>query len=137
MALIEWRDAFRTGITSVDHEHAELIGLLNRLHAEIERGDAAAVAEFLGDLHDAIAAHFALEETVMRATGYAGFARHKEDHEHLLDEIRDLMEAQIATVDANAAGTLGPRLERWFMRHFHEEDAKLHTAAEPQGSLHR
>jgi hemerythrin len=131
MPLIEWRDAFRTGIPSVDHEHAELIALLNRLNAGIEHGDAAAVTRFLGELHDAIAAHFALEETVMRASGYTGYPRHKNDHESLLEAIRDLMEEQIATADANPAGTLGPRLEQWFMRHFHQEDARLHAATEP------
>jgi len=132
MALIEWRDAFRTGIPSVDHEHAELIGLLNLLHAEIIRQDAGAVDRFLGELHDAIASHFALEEAVMREAGYPGLARHKEDHERLLDEIRDLMEEQFAAVDADLAGNLAPRLERWFVSHFHEEDARLHGHEGPK-----
>jgi hemerythrin-like metal-binding protein len=131
MALIEWRDAYRTGIASVDHEHAELIVLLNLLHAELVRPDGGAVGRFLGELHDAIASHFALEEAVMRESGYPGFARHKADHERLLDEIRDLMEEQHAAVDADLAGNLTPRLERWFMNHFHEEDARLHDRERP------
>jgi hemerythrin len=129
MALIEWRDAFRTGIPSVDHEHAELIVLLNRLHAEIAGRDADAVTHFMGELHDAIASHFALEETTMQAMAYAGFARHKADHERLLDEIRDLMEEQLAARHPDLGDSLAPRLERWFMRHFHEEDARLHGVA--------
>jgi len=126
MALIEWRDAFRTGIASVDHEHAALIALLNQLHAAtLAHAGAAAMAGFLGDLHDAIAAHFALEETLMQQSGYTGYAAHKADHERLLDEIRDIMEEQHANVDS--MGDLGPQLEQWFMRHFHSEDAKLHA----------
>ena len=132
MALIEWRDACRTGFASVDHEHAALVALLNRLHAaNLARADSAAMAGFLGDLHDAIAAHFALEETVMREIGYAGYPGHKADHERLLDEIRDIMEEEHA--GAGPAGDLGQRLEQWFMRHFHTEDAMLHAAEAGRG----
>jgi hemerythrin len=126
MALIEWRDAFSTGIAQVDHEHRELIGLLNRLHAHMVKYDARAVGHFLAELHDAIASHFALEEHVMRNIGYAAFARHKEDHERLLDELRGLMEEQYHAPHAELPGHLAQCLEDWFMRHFQEEDAKLH-----------
>lgn len=128
MALIEWRDAFRTGIPAVDYEHAELIALLNHIHAQAAQRDAQAVGACLGQLHDAIAAHFALEETTMRAAGYAGLDRHKADHERLLDEVRDLMEEQYAPGGADPADWLSSRLEQWFMRHFHHEDARLHAA---------
>ena len=33
MALIEWRDDFKLGIASVDHEHEEMIRLINEAHA--------------------------------------------------------------------------------------------------------
>ena len=70
MALIEWKDAYNTGVAEVDHEHQELIQLINDLHAEVEGGgDKAAVGDFLGEVFAKIAAHFALEETVMRKHG--------------------------------------------------------------------
>ena len=31
MKLIEWRDKFQLGIPAVDHEHRELINLINEL----------------------------------------------------------------------------------------------------------
>jgi hemerythrin len=62
---------------------------------------------------------------------YPGFDGHKADHERLLDEIRDLMEEQHAAATADLSGQLVPRLERWFMRHFHDEDARLHGATGP------
>ena len=129
--LIEWRDAFRTGIGSVDYEHAELIALINRLYAALEQHDASAATRFLGDLHDAIAAHFALEETLMQASRYPGYARHKADHERLLDEIRDIMDEHDEGPSPDPATTLRPRLENWFMRHFQTEDARLHLIKQP------
>ncbi len=126
MALIEWRREFETGIASVDHEHAELVALINRIHADMLAGRWPAVADFLGELHDAISAHFALEETIMRAHSYGGYREHKEDHERLLDEIRDIMEEHGQESALRTQDELAARLERWFTRHFQTHDANLH-----------
>lgn len=123
MDAIEWRADFNTGIASVDHEHRELVALVNHVHAQLREGDPPDQVEArLGELHDAIAAHFALEERIMREHKYAGYAPHKEDHERLLDEIRDIMDSQIA----NPAAILAERLAAWFGRHFGTLDAELH-----------
>src|SRR5262245_14627381 len=82
---------------------------------------------FFGDLHKAISAHFALEEQFMRERAYDQFKPHKDDHERLLDEIRDIMDDFIgdqAAADAQLAG----RLQVWFSRHFETHDARLHRA---------
>jgi hemerythrin len=126
MALLHWRDEFRIGIEEVDHEHRELIATINRL-AEAARGDADAVADFLGELHAQIAAHFALEEKVMKAHRYREFADHKADHERLLSEIRDIMDAAAAGGRYDAAA-LGAELDHWFSGHFKSKDARLHQA---------
>ena len=49
--------------------------------------------------------HFALEERIMRDSGYSEYEDHKDDHEELLDEIRDLMDgfATSAATDTTAA----------------------------------
>ncbi len=60
MSLIEWRKEFETGIADVDHEHRELVDLINHLHEHMTGGaDPARVAEFLGEVFARIAAHFA------------------------------------------------------------------------------
>ncbi|MGI9419092.1 MAG: bacteriohemerythrin, partial [Geminicoccaceae bacterium] len=92
MALIEWKDAYNTGVAEVDHEHQDLIQLINDLHAELAGGHQATVGDFLAEVFAKIAAHFALEETVMRKHGYDEYAAHKAEHEQLLDEIRDIMD---------------------------------------------
>jgi hemerythrin len=126
MALIDWRQEFETGIAEVDHEHVALVALINRIHADLLAGAGTTAADCLGELHDAIAAHFALEEKLMRARAYARYAPHKEDHERLLDEIRDLMEAHGQVGAAATSADLSVRLERWFSRHFQTLDAQLH-----------
>ena len=93
MDLLHWDSRYSVGIAAVDHEHRELIELINRLYDEAtSRGSKDAVLDFFGDLFKAISAHFALEERFMRERGYDQLVQHKNDHERLLDEIRDIME---------------------------------------------
>ncbi len=128
MSLLHWEDRYSVGVTAVDHEHRELIELINRLYAEATaQGSRDAVVNFFGDLFKAISSHFALEERLMREKGYDQLAQHKNDHERLLDELRDLMEdfEESSRVDENM---LARRLDAWFSRHFESHDARLHSA---------
>lgn len=127
MPLMEWRDDFRLGIESVDHEHRELFALINAAHAAMgEPRSPIAVGDFLGEIHASIAAHFALEEKVMRERGYDQYAAHKADHEQLLDDIRAMMDDNEAGCFAGAETVLAKRLQEWFSRHFRLMDARLH-----------
>ena len=126
MALIEWQDAYNTGVAEVDHEHQELIQLINDLHAELESGHQATVGDFLGEVFARIAAHFALEETVMRKHRYDEYETHKVEHERLLDEIRDIMDDHEAGAYADAGEALATTVRDWFINHFKTKDARLH-----------
>lgn len=91
----------------------------------IGRTGAQAVSEVLGEIHARIAAHFALEEKIMRDAHYYRFEARKEDHEHLLDEIRVIMDAYEDRAEFDAAA-FAARLGAWFTGHFRSEDARLH-----------
>jgi hemerythrin len=128
MGLLHWEKRYSVGIEAVDHEHRELVDLVNRLYEEARaRGSKVAVLGFFGDLFKAISAHFALEERVMRERGYDQLTQHKNDHERLLDEIRDIME-DYETTDLFDEQLLAQRLDAWFSRHFETHDARLHHA---------
>ena len=128
MGLLHWEKRYSVGIEAVDHEHRELVDLVNRLYDEArERGSKIAVLGFFGDLFKAISAHFALEERLMRERGYDQLMQHKNDHERLLDEIRDIME-DYETTDLFDEQLLAQRLDAWFSRHFETHDARLHHA---------
>ena len=125
--LLEWKDAYRTGISSVDYEHKSLIELLNELYGNL-RGEPGKreVLDFLGEVHAKIAAHFALEETIMREAGYDEYAAHKAEHEQLLDEISDIMEDVEKGHYQNYDEVLARHLRDWFGEHFKTKDARLH-----------
>jgi len=126
MPLIEWKDEYSVGVASVDEEHRELIGLINTLFDNMQSGDAEPrVTESLGEIHDRIAAHFALEELIMRQHDYDQYHDHKQDHERLLDDIRDIMDDH---EDGRVLddSELSRRLDTWFSEHFRTKDARLH-----------
>jgi hemerythrin len=128
MALLQWKAHYSVGIEAVDHEHKELIALINRLHDELTgAGTVFSVEAFFGDLLTAISAHFALEERFMREQHYDQLAQHKADHERLLDEIRTMMDDFIGDAEAGR-DDLSARLDAWFSRHFETHDARLHNA---------
>ena len=129
MALIEWRDEFKTGIASLDHEHEAMIGLLNELYTALVRdGSPQSIIAFLGEVYVQISAHFALEEAVMREHRYDGLPAHKADHERLLEDIRDLMDGYEAQPGGDEAfrTAFGQKLQAWFIDHFRAQDARLH-----------
>ena len=129
MTLIAWRDEFSTGDQAVDHEHKELVDLINELHQTLKSGDHTLddIENFLGEINLKISAHFALEERMMRVAGYDQYSAHKEDHEKLLDDIREIMVDYDSGGYAEFEDKLARHLEAWFSNHFKTHDARLHS----------
>ena len=126
MTLIEWKDQYSLGVAEVDHEHRELVELINTLYENLSQTNSEiAVADFLGELYARIAAHFALEEKIMRDSEYDEYEDHKADHERLLDGIRDLMDDYEDGVYVDVE-RFGKDLDEWFTEHFRTRDARLH-----------
>ena len=126
MTLIEWKDEFSVGVESVDHEHSELIALINELHESAASGCSHdVVVAALGEIFVQISAHFALEEKFMRDTRYDDYDAHKSDHESLLDQLRDIMD-RVEDDGGYDDDRLSRELERWFTEHFRTHDARLH-----------
>jgi hemerythrin len=128
MSLLQWKPSYTLGIPSVDREHRELIGLINDTYGHLAgSADAVAIESCLEDIYAGIAAHFALEERHMREAGYVEYQAHKDEHENLLDEIRDLMDEFVANPESGRQ-VLQERLANWFGGHFATFDARLHLA---------
>lgn len=137
MSLIEWSDAFNLGIEDVDSEHRALVALINALHDAMAVGAGRAdVVEGISQIHALVAAHFAREEAFMRETRYMAYAEHKEDHEILLDDLRDTID-RVGRDGEYDEAMLSADLQYWFTEHFRTHDARLHhhspSEARPPG----
>lgn len=127
MAPLQWKPEYSVGIEGVDHEHRQLIELVNRIGETLasKRALAEIEAEF-AELHRAISAHFALEEHFMRERGYDELVEHKADHERLLDDLREIMDGCRAGREAPSP-RLTETVDAWFGVHFQTHDARLHS----------
>ena len=126
MSFLEWRTEFSVGVTSMDDEHRHMIEMINAVYEELrDHRDANSIEGFLGDVYNAVASHFALEERLMRDAAYPEYEAHKDDHENLLDQIRDMMDA-VGDAPEKGLALLEERLSSWFGRHFATFDARLH-----------
>lgn len=128
MTLIDWNASMMLGVPEVDFEHEELIGVINALGDLLHKGGPLeGVKELLGEINAQIEAHFALEEKIMRERGFTGYEAHKEDHDRLLEQIRDIMD-EAESVDQNVLHEhLSQRLNVWFSEHFRTLDRSFHS----------
>ncbi len=126
MSLLQWKPGYSVGVESMDDEHREMIDLINDIYEKLESDpDADQVEQCLGEIFSTISMHFALEERLMRKSNYAEYQAHKDNHEDLLDQVRDLMD-DFAADTATGATRLEQGLSDWFAGHFSTFDARLH-----------
>jgi hemerythrin len=131
MGMLKWKTEYSVGIASIDDEHREMIELINDAYAKLDGAqDEAAIEYCLEKIYSTISLHFALEERIMRDRNYDEYDDHKEDHEELLDEIRDLMDG-FAADPKGGSRLLQARLSGWFGKHFAGFDARLHGKLGP------
>jgi len=126
MSLLQWKPEYSVGVESMDVEHQEMIDLINEIYEQLDSDpDADQIEQCLGDIFSTVSMHFALEESLMRKSNYAEYQAHKDNHEELLDQIRDLMDDFAADTSAGAV-KLERGLSDWFAGHFATFDARLH-----------
>lgn len=124
---IGWRKEFETGNAAVDHEHKKMIGQINDfLVLANDQPETELLLNHLGKIYAWISAHFALEEKIMREQRYAGFTAHKDDHEKLLDDLRDIMDDAEQSGYADVGEDIKSRMSDWFINHFKTQDALWH-----------
>ena len=126
MTLLKWKPTYSLGIPSVDLEHREMIEMINGVYASLEENAGLdRVEAALEDIYAGIASHFALEERHMREAGYREYEEHKDEHEDLLDQIRDMMDLYEDDPESGRL-LLQQKLSDWFGIHFATFDARLH-----------
>ncbi|NMG64407.1 bacteriohemerythrin [Azoarcus indigens] len=123
--LFEWSDAYHVGIGDIDEQHEELVALLNRLNAAIhERQGSKAVRRTLDELVNYTREHFAIEERLMRESGYPEYEEHRSYHEALIDQIHAL-QAKLDKGETSITFELLHFLRVWLIRHICDVDQRF------------
>ena len=128
MSPLQWRGDFDTGIREIDVEHRQLIAHVMELQQELAGdADTSQLLKVLSRIYAEIEEHFTLEERVMQQMRYKAFADHKQDHDTLLDDLREIMDMvkEDGVLDETE---LTDDLDRWFSDHFRLHDAKFYDS---------
>lgn len=78
--MIEWSEAYATGIPSIDDQHKRLFGYFGELGAAIDTHDRQRAKKVIDGLVAYTVEHFAHEEALMLSCGFLGLADHAKAH---------------------------------------------------------
>jgi hemerythrin len=115
-------DELRTGIPSVDEQHAAMVELHNEIE-EVLRGEHPTyfVLESLARLYQYSRQHFDAEEKLLERYGYEGLEEHRHRHEELMDELRRIV-LDYRRDPAHVGRRLLEFVRVWVLRHVEDED---------------
>lgn len=118
MALITWTASqYGTNVGFADDEHKILFDKLNNLYDLATGGAArAAIGAQLDDLIAYVVGHFAHEEKEMVAKGFAGYERHKAEHEALIGVCGGL-QSKFHAGEAEVTEEVGQMVKSWLDSH--------------------
>ena len=125
MKIAFWRSEYETGFSPVDQQHQHLFEIINRLHEAMLTGHGRGVLEETLDemIHYTIE-HFATEEKLMLQTNYPFYAEHKEIHDQLTQEVKEIGE-KVANHEHLVTVELSHFLTQWLIHHIRGQDLKM------------
>lgn len=92
--LITWSNTFSCGIKIIDDQHMELVNIINDMYRHVSGSEDDEHEYLLKIIHKVfkyIKIHFATEEKIMRAANFAGFVRHKNNHDSFIITVMDIV----------------------------------------------
>jgi hemerythrin len=122
--LIDWTNDLSVGIEEIDEQHKILVSLVNRLYQGIiHQTDVVVLQEILNELVQYTVVHFSVEESLMRIFDYSGYEEHKQYHQELTKQVKDLNE-KFKSGKATISMELLSFLRKWLTNHIMVEDKK-------------
>ncbi len=129
-ALINWNENLSVNISSIDQQHQQLIKYINELHAAMKKGQARGIMEkVLASLIDYTVSHFANEEEMMKKANYDGLAKHKQEHEKLVNQVLEF-KGQFDSGKVSISPEILDFLEKWLIKHIKGVDKKTFSSSE-------
>jgi len=124
--MIPWNDDFLIGIAELDNEHHDLLDRFNEYSDALiaEKGHAE-VRKILGNIYARLEMHFALEERVMREFEYKNYQSHKAEHNAILNEFSEFIEAFKSDPTLEYEELVTEKLKRWIVGHILTSDKKM------------
>ena len=113
------------GVDEIDDDHGKLVNLFNILNQSVaEDADSRYIEAVLEELINCTVWHFSHEERLMLKYGYDAYDAHREEHQDLIDSIKELQKKFLQTGKIDEKDDL-EFLERWLTEHILVADIRL------------
>ena len=128
MSFFEWKDRMSVGYPEVDNDHRKLMQYVNEMHeAALSGRGKDIVRPILDKLEVYSREHFAREEALWKAGHYAGFAKHKKEHDECPKAIA-AFQARLATGSIALAIDVTHFMRNWLQTHTLKSDKEAAAA---------
>lgn len=119
---LEWRPQLSVGNDVIDTDHKHLIGIINRVEDSLAAKDFEGLNNALVSLSRYSRTHFAAEETIARAVGYAHVSRLHESHLALLEKLDQMRQDLVQEWSPAMVDSFTGLLRDWLVNHVIKED---------------
>jgi hemerythrin len=124
--FIKLPEEFRTGITTIDKQHQQLVDMVNHLGRireaafENPKNRKAATGQVVAEMLSYSISHFAFEEELMRDANYRFYESHKRTHNLFVTRANEYKQRYTAGEDI--IDELFDMLNRWLFNHIRNDD---------------
>jgi len=133
MPFIEWSSRFSVDVNSVDHQHQQLVHIINDLHDAMKSGKGKeALGASLNNLLDYTKTHFDHEEKNMKLKNYPDLAEHTKQHNDLIKQVKDY-KAKFDNGEALLTIEVMDFLRDWLLNHIMKSDKRMGTYLKESG----
>lgn len=116
--MIKWTTDLAVGIEEIDAQHQELFRRAERFIVGLSEPTRQDVGILLSYLRLYCVTHFGAEESWMREVSYAGYERHKAEHDGFIEHILELSrEHERRGSPGLEPMRVGSWLQRWLEEH--------------------
>lgn len=131
--FFKWSPDYSVNIDTIDHQHQELVKILNHLFVAVSKreGDKA-IAGILDALIAYTQKHFALEERLMRQAKYKDLEAHIAEHRLLIEKLDQLCKKYLVEEKPIYFEMLS-FLKTWLKEHIQGVDKKYSVAFQQSG----
>lgn len=124
MPLMNWDSSLDVGVAKMNHEHQQILALMNRIYDARQAGQSgAAVISLVDQLGQVTLDHFRDEEAYMEETEYSGIASHRLIHKDLLAKF-SAFAVEIRTNGGEVPEKFLTFLKLWLSAHIRGIDMK-------------
>lgn len=128
MQKMDWDPSFSVGVRLLDHQHKQILAMINLLVSRFLGGDARSetTSELLSKLTQYAREHFRTEERLLAEHGYPGLASQKDEHKAYRLRVVALCQDAMAHKASTSLELLG-FMGEWWVHHIRETDMQYRS----------